>query len=85
MADRGDKGRDFEDFWGDHVCQCSEPSIIVSTKNPRERWEIGISVQTKAFARKRGDAVGTDFVRGLGVRLETDRYEHHSRSRRCIL
>lgn len=45
-------GRDFKDFWETQVCKDNEPAIIMSTFNSRERWEIGILVETKGLLTK---------------------------------
>ena len=70
-ADRGGKGRDFKDFWENHVCRYSEPSIIMTTHNPRERWEIGILVQTKGLLT-RGEVRWVRTLCRVWVRLETN-------------
>ncbi len=71
VADRGGKGRDFKDFWENRVCRYNEPSIIMSTFNPRERWEIGILVQTKGLLT-RGEVRWVRPLCRVWVRLETN-------------
>lgn len=71
VADRGGKGQDFQDFWDNHVDKYNEPSIIMSTYNPRERWEIGILVQTKGLLT-RGEVRWVKTLCRVWVRLETN-------------
>lgn len=71
VADRGGKGQDFKDFWDNHVCKYNEPSIIMSTQTPRERWEIGLLVQTKGLLT-RGEVRWVRTLCRVWVRLETN-------------
>ena len=70
-ADRGGKGDNFKDFWDNHVCKYTEPCIIMATKTPRERWEIGILVQTKGWLT-RGEVRWVRTLCRVWVRLETN-------------
>ena len=71
VADRGGKGRDFKDFWETRVGRSREPSIIMATFTPRERWEIGVLVQTKGLLT-RGEVRWVRILCRVWVRLETN-------------
>ncbi|KAM0801661.1 hypothetical protein BDR22DRAFT_820377 [Usnea florida] len=71
VADKEGKGENFKGFWENQVCQKSEPCIILSTRNPRERWEIGILVQTKGLLT-RGEVRWVKTLCRVWVRLETN-------------
>ncbi|MCJ1372921.1 hypothetical protein MMC20_004147 [Loxospora ochrophaea] len=71
VADQGSNGRDFKDFWGNHVSRSNEPSIILTTHNPKERWEIGLLVQTKGLLT-RGEVRWVRTLCRVWIRLETN-------------
>ena len=74
-ADRGSKGRDFADFWENHVCKYSEPSIIMTNANLRERWEVGVLVQTLG-SLSNGDIRWVRTLCRVWIRLETNSNKH---------
>lgn len=69
MADKGNKGKDFKEFWENHVPKNRELSIIMSTENPQERWEVGVLVQTKGLLT-RGEVRWVRILCRVWVRLE---------------
>ena len=71
VTDRGSKGRDFKDFWENHVCKASEPSIILCTHTIRDRWEIGVLVDTKGLLTK-GEVRWVKILCRVWIRLETN-------------
>ena len=71
VADRGNKGQDFKDFWKTYVCTQSELSIIMSTNTIRDRWEIGVLVHTKGLLTK-GEVRWVQILCRVWIRLETN-------------
>ena len=45
------QGKDWKTFWETEISvpQHAEPSIIMSTPNPRDRWEVGVLVRNKGL------------------------------------
>ena len=71
VADAGCKDQDWKDFWKRYAAQDKELSIIMSTYNPRERWEIGVVAQTKGFLTK-GEVRWVKILCRIWFRLETN-------------
>ena len=71
VADREGKGRDIKNFWEKDVCKDSELCIIMFTTKPRERWEIGVLMQTKGLLTER-EARWVQTLCRIWVRLETN-------------
>jgi len=71
VADPGGKGQDWKDFWKHHVAKDKELSIIMSTYNPRERWEVGVLAQTKGLLT-RGEVRWVKILCRVWFRLETN-------------
>lgn len=61
---------EWRDLWEDQVCHSNEPSIILNSNNPRERWEIGLLVQHKGKLASGEVRWVRSFCR-VWVRLET--------------
>ena len=65
------RGKDWKDLWERHIVKDKELSIIMSTHNPRERWEIGLLVQSKGLLT-RGEVRWVKALCRVWFRLETN-------------
>ena len=90
VADPGGKGQSWKDFWKHHVVKDKELSIIMSMYNPRERWEIGLLVQTKGLLT-RGEVRWVKVLCRVWFRLETnpninrDNVDHFRTGERSVM
>jgi hypothetical protein len=64
-------GEDWTEFWRNKVCEYNEPCIILSTSNPRDKYEIGILVKKKGMLSE-GQIRWVEVLCRVWVRLETD-------------
>ncbi|KAF2837163.1 hypothetical protein M501DRAFT_995692 [Patellaria atrata CBS 101060] len=69
VADTG--GVDWETFWANEVCTQDETFIILSTSNPRDKWEIGLLVQSKGVLSQ-GEVRWVKTLCRVWIRLEAN-------------
>jgi len=73
VADGGDRaiGKSWKDFWREKVCRNRETGIIMSSENPRERWEVGVLVTSKDLLTN-GEVRWVKVLCRVWIRLETN-------------
>ena len=71
VADRGNDGENFKDFWETYVHPHGESLIIMSTSTISHRWEVGVLVNTKGFLTK-GKVRWVRILCRVWIRLETN-------------
>ena len=65
------EGIEWKRFWSDNISEREETSIIMSTRSPKDKWEIGLLVKSKGMLSQ-GEYRWVERLCRVWFRLETN-------------
>jgi hypothetical protein len=65
------RGVEWKKFWSEEISSRGETSIIMSTRSPRDKWEVGLLVRSKGVLSQ-GEYRWVERLCRVWFRLETN-------------